>query len=326
MNVIPVTSTTQYKFRINEDVLELNFQLQDTDIVKVEKNNKQKGYRNILDILEALIEKTDLKHIKIFVTPKLYYIYSKKEGYYLNFSKDDLKLLLKNLLEFNVHKRIPLKLIETLLKELCFHSKLSPAGTPTVSKTHLVFKNGVLNLETREFTKFTPKVFSISKLMYEYDELIKKCPNFHNFIKGCCDGNQNRIKFIQVMFNSLIRSKTQLQLFFYVYGPGASRKSTLVNMLVYMLGEKSVHTRILKDLNQDSFEVVNLIGKKLIIINDTEDYIQNMDIIKAFIWNDSIRRKRMYTQETLEVRSEGIILAVRNHPLKEFLIPCGREE
>lgn len=60
---------------------------------------------------------------------------------------------------------------------------------------------------------------------------------------------------------------------------------------------------------------MNLIGKKLIFINDTEDYIQNIDIIKAYTGNESIRERRMYAQDIIEVRAEGLVVAVENQPL-----------
>lgn len=75
------------------------------------------------------------------------------------------------------------------------------------------------------------------------------------------------------MLNSPLKSKTTLQYFYYVYGPDASRKSSIVNIMVYLLGEKAVHTTTLKRLDQDSFKIVNWVEKKLSIINDTEDYI-----------------------------------------------------
>lgn len=86
--------------------------------------------------------------------------------------------------------------------------------------------------------------------MYAYDKTEIDCPNFHQFIEDLCDGHEDRKKCIQVMLHCLLRSRTSFQVFFYLYGPGASGKSTLVSLATFLVGEKSVHSTTLTALNQ----------------------------------------------------------------------------
>ena len=102
----------------------------------------------------------------------------------------------------------------------------------------------------------------------------------------------------------ILLSKTEYQILIYIQGPGASKKSTFVKLLVYLIAFSFTHTTTLKALNKDMFEIINLIEKRLVIINDTEEYIQNLNIVKTYVGNDSLKKKLMYTQDTLEIHAE----------------------
>lgn len=308
-----VTEKTKYlDFKLNETELKIESQLSSEDI-EIEGGNRQ--IKSPLDLVDSLLTKTDLRFLKSFVTPKLYFLYNRGEGYYLELSKDDLKLLVKNLLEMNTPVRISMKIIESVLKELTFDAKASQAGFPTFSTSHVVFSNGVIDLNTRAFSSFTPEVFCLSKVSFPYDANSKLCPRFFDFLDTFCDGQTDRKKFIQVMMHLIVKSVLDLQVFFYIFGPGASGKSMFIQLLTLQLGEQSVHTTTLKALQTDPFEVLNLASKKMNVINDTEDYIQDMSIVKAFTGNDSLRGRVMRQNATLEVRAAGFFVAVGNQPL-----------
>ena len=272
-------------------------------------------HKSPLDLVNSLLSKTDLRFLKSFVTPKLYFFYNKSDGCYLQLSRDDLKLLVKNLLEMNTRVRISMKVIESVLKELTFDAKTSLAGYPTFSSKHVVFTNGVINLKTRAFSNFSPKVFCLTKVAFPYDPNARNCPIFMRFLDTFCDGYEDRKKYIRVMIHLIVMSVLGLQVFFYIYGPGASGKSTFIDLLTMLLGERAVHTTTLKALQKDPFEILNLAGKKMNVINDTEDYIQDMSIVKAYTGNDSLRARVMRQNATLEIRAAGFIVAVGNQPL-----------
>lgn len=102
---------------------------------------------------------------------------------------------------------------------------------------------------------------------------------------------------------------------FFIQGRRALKKSTVVNYLIFIISPEFVHTITLKALNIDMFKILHLIIKRLIIINDTNGYIQNMDIVKAYVRNDSLRGRHMNKQGTVEVFAEKIIVAGENFSL-----------
>lgn len=109
--------------------------------------------------------------------------------------------------------------------------------------------------------------------------------------------------------------RTDLQILFYVYGFAGTGKSTFGLLISYLVGEDATYTTSLKALKTDIFEIANLIGKKLVIINDTEKYSQDLSILKAYVGGDSLRGRVMYTQGTTKVISEEFIIVIGNLPL-----------
>ena len=117
------------------------------------------------------------------------------------------------------------------------------------------------------------------------------------------------------MMNPIVKSVLDLQALFYIFGPGDTGRSQLVQLLTLLLGENNVHTTTLKALQTDSLEVVNLANKKLNTINDIKDYIQDISIVKAFTGNDSLRARIMRENTSLGIGAAGFVLAVANQPL-----------
>ena len=184
------------------------------------------------------------------------------------------------------------------MKEINYDHRLSTAGFPQQSKSKVVFSNGVLDLDTGEFSQFSPEVFSLRELCYPFDLSSKECSRFHGFLDTLCDGHVDRKKFLQVMINLVLKSNLDLQVFFYIHGPGASGKSLFVLLLTLLVGESSVHTTNFKALTSDPFETINLANKGLIVLNDSEEHIAEMSILKALVGNDTVRGRIMRQNET----------------------------
>lgn len=86
-------------------------------------------------------------------------------------------------------------------------------------------------------------------------------------------------------------------------------------MLIALLGEQAVLSTTLNALSSDQFEVINLAGKKLILVNDTSGEIKDTNMIKAYSGQDTLRGRRIHVQGTDDIVPEGIIFAVGNTPL-----------
>ena len=162
--------------------------------------------------------------------------------------------------------------------------------------------------------KWNPEVFISHSLPCEYN-IHSEAPQFGKYLDSFCDGMEDRKEYLKSMCFSTLLSKTDLQVFFYFYDFGGSAKSTIGMVLEYIIGEEATCSTTLKALNTDQFEIANLIGKKLIIISDTEKYSKDLSILKAYVGGDSLRARTMFTQGSQSISCEGMIIIIGNDPL-----------
>ena len=65
----------------------------------------------------------------------------------------------------------------------------------------------------------------------------KMAPLFSHFVDHLCDGMEIRKDYLKAIFYTTLLGKTELQLFFYLYGYAGTGKSTVGTLLSYLIGE-----------------------------------------------------------------------------------------
>jgi phage/plasmid-associated DNA primase len=68
-------------------------------------------------------------------------------------------------------------------------------------------------------------------------------------------------------------------------------------------------------LHTDPFEIPNIVGKKLIIISDTEYYRGNISQLKAIVGGDLVKRRIKNVQGSFDVVANGMVLIIGNVPI-----------
>ncbi len=104
-------------------------------------------------------------------------------------------------------------------------------------------------------------------------------------------------------------------MFLYIVGPGSSGKSVFAHIISSLLPLEDVIATRLKDLNQDKFEVLNLANKLLVIINDLEEYVGDLSVLKAFVGQDVLKGSAKYVQGTFKVYPSGLLVVLANQGL-----------
>lgn len=93
-------------------------------------------------------------------------------------------------------------------------------------------------------------------------------PVLNAFLKNFSFGFQDRKKFVIALLYAIIFQRSNLQFFPFILQPGASGKSVLINLASALVPDSSTITTTL-NLNQDQFQVKNFLGKKLVVITNT---------------------------------------------------------
>ena len=123
------------------------------------------------------------------------------------------------------------------------------------------------------------------------------------------------IELIRAFFWALLHRFLDAQMFIYLLGPSGTGKSTLANVARALVGENMVLTTTLKDLHNDRFEALNLVGKRLILVSDAEHYQGDLSILKSITSGDLVRGRVKHVQGSIEVIPEGLLLITGNQPL-----------
>jgi len=238
------------------------------------------------------------------------YIYEVDKGYYVKYLKDDFQqIILQIFTELDLRPQIT----KNYVTELCWFIITDTRKAKQINYDYITFCNGNLDLNTMKLVPWSPDIVSISKINYSYDS-DAEAKLFKEFINVSFEKDSHN--FIRAFFWSAIRGDNRAQVFLYVLGPGGTGKSTFVNILGMIMGKEGTLTTTLRDLSQDKFEGFNLVGKRLICINDTETFHGDLSVIKAITGGDSIQGRVKHQSGSTEIIPRGLLVVTGNAPLQ----------
>lgn len=138
------------------------------------------------------------------------------------------------------------------------------------SSTLLPMQNGVLDAKTMLLTDYGAEHKFRWQLPYRYEEhaeinVIKQ------WLNDYCEGDLAAVKTIRAFFKIALIGGN-FQKFLEVVGPGGTGKSTLIRLLIMLIGERNHAATDLRNLEQNRFEAATLYGKKLAVISDSSRY------------------------------------------------------
>lgn len=267
------------------------------------------------NVIARILRENDFKHVKFFSVPKLAFFYVPSLGVYKRLVYGDFMIALTKVLISLLRDSFGKGILEGVFREMEVLD--ANMGYPVVDSQYIVFNDCVFNLDDRKNYSHSPEYFTTHKLDFSYHSDSKiGTPNWDSFLDDFAEGYQDRKALIQAIFNAIIFSKLDFQVIFYVQGPGGTGKSIITNVLKAVTGIESVITTTLAALQADQFELMNLVGKKLVLVNDTTGILKDASIINAYSGGDSLRGRSMHTQGTNEVIGEGFVFMVGNSHLE----------
>lgn len=178
-------------------------------------------------------------------------MYHYRDGLYRNNGRERLQTLIKDLLgnKFKTHHS----------KETLAYIEASTMTDPKESNNNFLnFENGLFDLSKMEFCEHTPKIFSITRLPYNYDP-DAKAEVFLEKLKGKV--SETKVQTLQEMFGYCLLPGQRFEVAFLFYGPRRTMKSTTLFACSRMLGIENITAYALKYLNEDKFAMAYLFGK-----------------------------------------------------------------
>lgn len=159
------------------------------------------------------------------------------------------------------------------LRAVCF---ISVSGSPSwlerragdpIETDIIAFKNGFLNLKTRELMPSTPRLFVVNSLDFDYNPNAPEPTEWLNFLRGVWGSDQQSIDALADMFGYLLTDDTSQQKMFGMIGPPRSGKGTILRVLSELVGGNNIVSPSLASIG-DRFGLEQLIGKRLAILSD----------------------------------------------------------
>lgn len=188
-------------------------------------------------------------------------------------------------------------------------SIINSKKTSNLQGIWIPFKNGALNSLTKEFKPLEKSLYNTHIINIDYTKNNEwEDTQIQAFILSICNNLKIRIEILQAFLYIILTNKTYYQLILYIYGPGGTGKSTLMNLLTYLLGPDTTLITDLAGLN-NRFGTYSLKDKTLVYINDMDYYKgKQPKLLKLLSGNDPIRIEEKYKNPVSIVPNVNIIL------------------
>lgn len=233
--------------------------------------------------------------------PSLYYEKSTDRFFEWNelFFDERSDLDVKRLIQLEADKE-DFVVLDNTLNNIVATLKTLPylKDVPEMKRDHIPLKNGSLAVSATNPPKLeqhSPENGNKYVLPFDYDPNAK-CPVFDAFLKSLDLGKENE-DLIQEIFGYffLPMNALNLQKCVFFYGPGANGKSTMANLLFYMLGGiKNCSTLRVDQLN--GFELARVLDKPANIgseVTSGKNYIDTQ-VLKSIVSGDALTINRKY--------------------------------
>lgn len=221
----------------------------------------------------------------IICDDKNYYMYSKKYNLWIKTDISQICKIARKILH-NVEDNTWQARFKYELREI-LELEAKHIYSAEDDKNYINLKNGLFNLETLELEAHTHKIFSTYQLPFEYNKKAK-ATNFMDFIEKLTLGDKELKAVIQEIMGYILTSRVDAQKFFIFWSAGSSGKSTLCDVLIWLVGEENVSTVSLGALS-DKFARSQLEGKILNLATENETKKVKTALLKQIVGGDVIQ-------------------------------------
>jgi putative DNA primase/helicase len=164
-------------------------------------------------------------------------------------------------------------------------------------------QNGTVDLRTRELLTHDPErlITKFSPVSYKPEA---NAPQFQDFLNRIMEQNQCLIDYLQLAFGYAMTASVSEQTWFYPYGTGANGKSTLLNIIMSVMGDYATQTApdtwLVNNSNNTAPrpDLARLRGMRLIVTSEPDDHRKlSENLLKIFTGGDPITSRPLYEKE-----------------------------
>lgn len=205
-----------------------------------------------------------------------------KDGIYVNDLSDIESKMIQHISKLSKQKR----------NEVMSYIDISiRKNTERSNARYIAFRNGVFDIETGEFTDFSPNYIITNKINFNYNDDIYSEIVDRTLDKLAC-GDDDIRALLEEVIGYCFYTRNELRKSFILIGDKANGKSTFLDMIKTVLGDENTSALDLGELG-DRFKTAELFGVLANIGDDIGDeFIANPAIFKKIVSGDRINAER----------------------------------
>jgi P4 family phage/plasmid primase-like protien len=180
-------------------------------------------------------------------------------------------------------------------------------------------QNGTLDLRTGELRAHRREDYITRCIPVVYDhEAI--CPTWEGFVDRIFSANGELIAFVRRAIGYALTGSTREHVFFILWGTGANGKSTLLIVLIELLGEYAGQAApdllLAKTTDRHPTEIADLFGKRLVAAVETGEGRRLAEaLVKQMTGGDRMKARRMREDFWEFSSSHKLFLATNHKPI-----------
>ena len=188
----------------------------------------------------------------------------------------------------------------------------------------LPFQNGVLEIATGTLQPHHPLRFCTWYLPYDYHPSAS-CEPVQTWFKEAMQGDTGMVEVLRAYLRAVVTGRVDLQRFLECLGPGGTGKGTFQRLAMALVGYDNVFVTELKYLETNRFEAAHIVGKRLVLITDSERYGGPVSVLKALTGQDAIRWEQKYHKHQRSFTAEAMVIVAANEPIQSSDYTSGLE-
>jgi P4 family phage/plasmid primase-like protien len=160
--------------------------------------------------------------------------------------------------------------------------------------------NGTLDLEKQELREVCREDFLTKKAPVSYDKF-SECPKFDEFMTFTFGGDQDLIHFMDKALGYTLTGKISESVFFMCYGQGSNGKTTLLELMMQILGPDFVTPAKFSTFveskfpDQSGYEVATFPGTRMITaVEPRKAGRLNEELLKQLTGGDMMKTRQIY--------------------------------
>ena len=190
---------------------------------------------------------------------------------------------------------------------------------------YLCLHDGALCIATGNLEPHRPGFRFLNQIPYPWSDRSKGCEPIRNWLLEITQGDEDTVRVLRAFLKAIVTNRPDLQRYLELLGPGGSGKSTLLRLATDLIGSHSVASTSLARMEGNRFELAKFVGKKLIIVTDSERYGGEVSVLKSITGQDTLPIERKNQQQERDSRINALVAMASNEPIQSSDYTSGLE-